>query len=209
MAVVILVAIVVALAMQVANPNPAPSSVANRFVANASAVSMLGPRQTELGYSLQLPSDFAATTAPPTEGMPAGTQSFAWAAKPGTEGAGSLCRMWVIPKTLNIDQELQTLNDLSGLLDYPGSVQNKSTYHRLGDSMLAVRGLIEGSDATSIRKGVIYLIANGRQTIILVGMATGPKVTELQAQLDHGIRTLQWAVAPAASQSAQPAASGK
>jgi hypothetical protein len=177
-------------------------------VANPAAVSRLGPRQTELGYSIQLPSDFAATAAPATEGMPAGTQSFAWAAKPGTEGAGSQLRMWVIPKTLNIDQELQTLNGLGGLLDYPGNVQNKSTYHRLGDSMLAVRGLIDGSDATAIRKGVIYLISDAGQTMILVGMATGPKVAELQALLDHGIRTLHRADTPAASASTQAAVSG-
>jgi len=209
MATLILIAVIVALVIQQAHPNPSLESVTNDpFVANAAAVSMLGPRQTGLGYSLQLPVDFVPAAEPSIAGMPAGTKSIAWVAKPGTESAGSLCRIWRIPQALNIDRELQNLHGMGGLLDHSATIQNKSTYHRLGETMLAVRGLVDGSDATAVRKGVIYLLADGRHTAIVVGMATGPKVTELQAQLDHAIRTLQPASPPVVQTSTQAAISG-
>jgi len=190
MAVAVLIAVVVALLMKQINPNPAPSSIVQQFVANPAAVARLGPRKAGLGYSLQLPADFEETAAPPTEGLPAGTQSIGWAAKEGTEGAGSFCRIWVLPKELNIEQELRGLPGLSGFVEYPANIQNKSSYHRLGN-MLAVRGLVDGSQAGSPRKGVIYLLTDGIRTIIVVAMAAGSDMAELQALLDHAVRTIE------------------
>lgn len=197
-AVVILIIGIVALVIHQSNPNPPLESIADRLVANPKALAILGPRQSGLGYSLHLPSDFIAAAAPSIEGWPAGTQSFAWQAKPDTEAAGSLCRMWVIPKSLNIDQKLQSLHGMRGLLDYPVEIPTKSTYNRLGNTMLVVRGVIEGKDAAIDRTGVIYLVADGSKTVIVVGIGVGPRMKELQSLLDHAIRTIERAEDPTA-----------
>jgi hypothetical protein len=190
MAVAVLIAIVVALLINQLNPNPAPETLAQQFVANPAATSLLGPRKAGLGYTLRLPPDFEETDPPPTDGLPRGTQSIAWAAKSGTASADSFLRVWVIPTELNIDQELRGLPGLSGFVEYPASIENKSSYHRLG-KMVAVRGLVAGSQGGAPRKGVIYLLADANRTIIVVGMAAGEKAAELQALLDHAVRTIE------------------
>ncbi|MCE9554191.1 MAG: hypothetical protein K8T91_12560 [Planctomycetes bacterium] len=203
--VVILIIGIVALVLHQSNPNPPLEAIPDKLVANPKALAVLGPRQTALGYSLHLLSDFIPAAAPSIEGLPDGTQSFAWQAKPGTESAGSLCRMWVIPKALNIDQELQSLQSMGGLLDYPVTIPTKSTYYRLGTTMLVVRGVLEGKDTTIERKGVIYLIADGSKTIIVAGIAVGPKMKEVQSLLDHAIRTIQRDESPAKPAPSAPA----
>lgn len=204
--VVILIIGIVALVLHQSNPNPPLEAILDRLAAHPKALAVLGPRQTGLGYSLQLPSDFIPAAAPSIEGLPDGTQSFSWQAKPGTEATGSLCRMWVIPNALNIDKELQSLQSLGALLDYPVTIPTKSTYYRLGNTMLVVRGLLEGRDAAIERKGVIYLVADGTKTIIVAGIAVGPNLNRLQYLLDHGIRTIERAESPAMPAHPAPAA---
>ena len=208
-AVVIVIIGIAALLLHQTNPNPPLEAIADKLAANPKALGFLGPRQAALGYSLHLPSDFIPAVAPPVEGLPVGTESFSWQAKPGTEATGSLCRIWVIPKPLNIEQELQSLQSLGGLLDYPVTIPTKSTYYRLGATMLVVRGLLEGADATNEQKGVIYLIADGSKTIIVVGIGMGPKAKELQSLLDHAIRTIKRVEIPAVSAPVQTTAPQK
>jgi hypothetical protein len=105
-----------------------------------------------------------------------------------------VCRLWVIPKVLHLEMELQQLNDLGSLVDFPVAVQNKSGYGRLGADMICVRALLENPGAT--RKGVIYLILDGRQTLMIVGLAAGSNVSNLQTLLDNSVRTIQRASAP-------------
>lgn len=197
MAVGILIAVVAAMLVKQLNPNPAPHTLTQQFPANPAAVALLGARKAGLGYSLKLPPDFEEATPPPLEGLPAGTKSIAWAAKAGTEDAGSFLRIWVIPDTLNIDQELRGLPGLGGFVEYPANIQNKSTWQRLG-KMVAVRGLVEGSEGSEPRKGVIYLLADEDRTLIVVGMAAGNKMAEIQFLLDHAVRTLERSAEPAA-----------
>ena len=198
----ILIAVVVLVVMQQSNRNPPLASIAEKLEADPKLLSMLGPRQDGLGYSLQLPPDFIPVTAPPSEGLPPKTESFAWEAKAGAEGAGSLCRIWVIPKQLDIERELHDLKNMGGLLEQNVSIKNKSPYFRLGDKYLAVRALLEGGDSTTHRKGVIYLIVDGKRTLMVVCLAAGPKISNpkirdeqivanLQALLDHAVRTIQ------------------
>ena len=65
---------------------------------------------------------------------------------------------------------------------------------------LAVRAAAPEADkaATSVdvaagagKEGVIYLIADHDQTIMVIAMATGSRVGDLQALLDHAIRTIE------------------
>src|SRR5262249_55225201 len=97
--VAILIGLVVMIIVQQLKKNPHPSEVAEKFEPDPRALAILGPRQSGLGYSFQLPADFVVVTAPPTQGLPPGTQSYAWGAKTDSPAAGAECRLWVIPQS--------------------------------------------------------------------------------------------------------------
>lgn len=205
--VAILVGLMVMIIVQQLKKNPHPSEVAGQFEPEPKALAFLGPRQAGLGYSLQLPADFVPAAAPATDGLPAGTQAAAWAAIPESNGAGSEFRMWVIPQNLDIDRELQKLNGLGTMYEHPVAIQNKVPYQRIGKDLVAVRALTEGTDRTNVRRGVIYLIADGRKTIIALGMGAGAKAGQFQALLNTAICTLDRAgTTPAPSATATKAA---
>jgi hypothetical protein len=188
-AVVVLIVLVIMLVTQ--SPNPDPASISLKLEPQGGTLEALGPAQSALGYSLRLPADFISADDPSTDDMPEGTEAAAWIAKSDSPAVGSLCRIWVIPEAMDIQDQLTNLNALTGRLDFDVAIREKSSHHRLGKSMLCVRALLEGVEKNPQRLGVIYLIADGRRTLMVIGVGAGSKAAEVQRLLDSAIRTIK------------------
>ncbi len=172
--------------------NPPIVAVEKSLPPSDQAIKMLGPRQTGAGYSFLLPEDFVpVATKPSTSNLPRGTISYAWEADAESDYVGSQLRVWVIPQEMNLREALVDLDTLGNRLDYHAFVSDKSGYRRLSNDMLSVRGLVEGSTSRETRKGSIYLIADRKRTVMVIGVATGIEWQEARFMLDHAPRTIR------------------
>jgi hypothetical protein len=170
--------------------NPSPGEIADRLPPADEALDKLRERQSALGYSLRLPKGFARGVPPPTAGLPAGSQSYSWAAADGADDEGSFLHLIVIAKKSNILKELHSLHSIGDQTSFPATIINKSVYRRIGDhDLVAVRGLLEGQ--RDGQPGIVYFVADGRRTLIVIGAGSGKKPANVQYLLDHAVRTLR------------------
>ena len=175
---------------QMGKVNPSPGENAERLPPADKALNKLGERQFALGYSLRLPQGFARGVPPPTDGLPAGSQSYSWAAAEGALDEGSFLHLIVIAKKSNILKELHSLHSIGDQAAFPARIVNKSVYRRIGgDDLVAVRGLLEGQ--RDEQPGVVYFVADGEQTLIVIGAGSGLRAANVQYLLDHAVRTLR------------------
>ncbi|NIP87337.1 MAG: hypothetical protein GTO03_17995 [Planctomycetales bacterium] len=169
--------------------NPPPREV-ERLPPADDALMKLGERQTALGYSLRLPPGFQWADPPPTDQLPDGTRSYSWTVAEGVVDQRSFLHLIVIPQKTDIYKELDELLRTDDRLSFPARIVNKSAHRRIGDDdLVAVRGLLEGT--ADERPGVIYFVADGRRTLILIGAGGGRERDKVQYLLDHAVRTLR------------------
>lgn len=171
--------------------NPPVASIEERLDPSTEAIQMLGDRQRAVGYSFQLPKGFVPTDAPTTRGLPSGTRSWAWTADEGSPEAGSEFRVWMIPQEYPLAKKLASMKDTGSWLDVKSIVTSRSSYRRIGREFLAVRGLLVDLEGQGRSVGVLYLLSEGDQTVMAIGMGAGRKAKDIQYLLDHAVRTIK------------------
>ncbi len=176
--------------MALMTKNP-PVGLQEQIKPNRQALSMMGQRQTGAGYSFVLPKNFVPAAQPSTDNLPRGTVSYGWQADPESEDQGSEFRIWVIPEVMNLKEQFHKLKTLGSRLEYHAVVLDKSSYRRIGDDLLCVVGRVDGSTKQTTRKGVVYLIVDGKRTLMVVGMGVGGNWKELLFMLENSPLTIQ------------------
>ena len=186
-------AVLIVVLYSVLHVNPSPSSVKRKFAPDATALSQLGPSVTGAGYSFQLPRGFAPTSPPSAANDLEGTETAAWQAAPNSIHSGSTFKLWVIPTTVDIEQELHRNFDLSSRIGIPAQLTNASGHYRMGNGstdFVTVRGLFNVINRDTLLYGVVYLIADEGKTLVVVGEARGDEAKNMQALLDTAVRTI-------------------
>jgi hypothetical protein len=170
--------------------NPPLVSVEKSVQPVRSALNDMSP-QTGVGYTFHLPESFVAGEAPATGSLPDGTASYSWQAPKDSEDEGCELRIWVIPKEMNLREQLAGLSNVNSWVAYSADVSDKTLYRRLGDDMLCVYAHVDGSTKQTTRKGVIYLIIDDDRTIMAIGMGVGGNWKQVRYLLNNSIRSIQ------------------
>lgn len=172
--------------------NPLPMNVSRQISPSPQALAWLGERKSSFLYSFQLPENYQPASARPSvDGFPKNTIAHAWEAQPGGNDAGSSFAVWVIPKVYDLEEKLEEMNNLQKYVGYPTAIEQRSAHARIGEDMICVQGIVDGSSYELSRKGVIYLISHEDRTIMIIAMAVGPSSRQGQAILNAAAGTIE------------------
>ncbi len=178
------------LLLQRSRLNPPSRDVVKKLLPADVAIERLGSRKSALGYSLRLPSTFQRGVAPPTSGLPKDTKTHSWAAAEGGDDEGSFLHLILLNKAIDIQSELHSLDEIGETIAFPARINSKSGHRRIGDQdLVAVRGLLVGKKSS--QPGIVYFIADGNRTLILIGAGSGVDAKDVQYLLDHAVRTIR------------------